>query len=169
MGQLGVILIAVSSAWAKRCLTLLRRANQQARLVRRGNRALPTPSSLIGAVTRLIASCAISRRSLQAKLAEEAERYDDMVQNVKSLAELNTQLNVEVRVCLVHLTRFTLYCSVQRRRCSAALRRRCRGNNLSTSHSAVYNPVRELSCRNETCFQLHTRTLWVPAVHLGAF
>ena len=34
---------------------------------------------------------------LQAKLAEEAERYDDMVQNVKALAELNTQLNVEER------------------------------------------------------------------------
>lgn len=32
-----------------------------------------------------------------AKLAEEAERYDDMVQNVKALAELNMQLNVEVR------------------------------------------------------------------------
>jgi 14-3-3 protein epsilon len=32
----------------------------------------------------------------QAKLAEEAERYDDMVMNVKALAELNTQLNVEV-------------------------------------------------------------------------
>ena len=31
----------------------------------------------------------------QAKLAEEAERYDDMVQNVKALAELNTQHNVE--------------------------------------------------------------------------
>ncbi len=34
---------------------------------------------------------------MQAKLAEEAERYDDMVQNVKALAELNTQLNVEER------------------------------------------------------------------------
>jgi 14-3-3 protein epsilon len=34
---------------------------------------------------------------LQAKLAEEAERYEDMVQNVKSLAELNIQLNVEAR------------------------------------------------------------------------
>jgi 14-3-3 protein epsilon len=33
----------------------------------------------------------------QAKLAEEAERYDDMVVNVKSLAELNIQLNVEER------------------------------------------------------------------------
>lgn len=33
----------------------------------------------------------------QAKLAEEAERYEDMVQNVKALAELNVQLNVEVR------------------------------------------------------------------------
>lgn len=32
----------------------------------------------------------------QAKLAEEAERYEDMVQNVKALAELNVQLNVEV-------------------------------------------------------------------------
>jgi hypothetical protein len=32
-----------------------------------------------------------------AKLAEEAERYDDMVQNVKLLAEMNEQLNVEVR------------------------------------------------------------------------
>ena len=32
-----------------------------------------------------------------AKLAEEAERYEDMVSNVRSLAELNTQLNVEVR------------------------------------------------------------------------
>lgn len=35
--------------------------------------------------------------TLQAKLAEEAERYDDMVVNVKSLAELQVQLNVEVR------------------------------------------------------------------------
>ncbi|RYY31734.1 hypothetical protein EON62_06285 [archaeon] len=35
---------------------------------------------------------------VQAKLAEEAERYEDMVQNVKALAELNVQLNVEVRV-----------------------------------------------------------------------
>jgi 14-3-3 protein epsilon len=34
---------------------------------------------------------------LQAKLAEEAERYEDMVQNVKALAELNVQLNVEER------------------------------------------------------------------------
>jgi len=34
---------------------------------------------------------------LQAKLAEEAERYEDMVANVKALAELNIQLNVEVR------------------------------------------------------------------------
>lgn len=33
---------------------------------------------------------------VQAKLAEEAERYDDMVQNVKALAELNQALNVEV-------------------------------------------------------------------------
>lgn len=33
----------------------------------------------------------------QAKLAEEAERYDDMVQKVKSLAELKVQLNVEER------------------------------------------------------------------------
>ena len=33
----------------------------------------------------------------QAKLAEEAERYDDMVVSVKSLAELKEQLNVEVR------------------------------------------------------------------------
>ena len=33
---------------------------------------------------------------MQAKLAEEAERYDDMVTSVKSLAELNIQLNVEV-------------------------------------------------------------------------
>jgi len=32
-----------------------------------------------------------------AKLAEEAERYDDMVENVKSLAELKVQLNVEER------------------------------------------------------------------------
>lgn len=32
-----------------------------------------------------------------AKLAEEAERYEDMVQNVKALAELNVQLNVEER------------------------------------------------------------------------
>lgn len=32
-----------------------------------------------------------------AKLAEEAERYDDMVQNVKSLAELKVELNVEER------------------------------------------------------------------------
>jgi 14-3-3 protein epsilon len=32
-----------------------------------------------------------------AKLAEEAERYEDMVQNVKSLAELKVQLNVEER------------------------------------------------------------------------
>lgn len=32
-----------------------------------------------------------------AKLAEEAERYEDMVNNVKSLAELNIQLNVEER------------------------------------------------------------------------
>jgi len=40
-----------------------------------------------------------SRESLvyMAKLAEEAERYEDMVQNVKSLAELNIQLNVEER------------------------------------------------------------------------
>lgn len=41
--------------------------------------------------------------SLQAKLAEEAERYEDMVQNVKSLAELNVQLNVEVRQSLREL------------------------------------------------------------------
>jgi hypothetical protein len=45
---------------------------------------------------------------VQAKLAEEAERYEDMVQNVKSLAELKVQLNVEVRIalqfprCIVH-------------------------------------------------------------------
>jgi 14-3-3 protein epsilon len=32
-----------------------------------------------------------------AKLAEEAERYDNMVENVKSLAELKVQLNVEER------------------------------------------------------------------------
>lgn len=32
-----------------------------------------------------------------AKLAEEAERYEDMVQSVKSLAELKVQLNVEER------------------------------------------------------------------------
>lgn len=32
-----------------------------------------------------------------AKLAEEAERYEDMVMNVKSLAELSVQLNVEER------------------------------------------------------------------------
>ena len=39
----------------------------------------------------------LSLSARQAKLAEEAERYDDMVQNVKALAELNTQLNVEER------------------------------------------------------------------------
>jgi 14-3-3 protein epsilon len=33
----------------------------------------------------------------QAKLAEEAERYEDMVTNVKALAELDVQLNVEER------------------------------------------------------------------------
>mmetsp|Transcript_13894 Transcript_13894/g.30096 ORF Transcript_13894/g.30096 Transcript_13894/m.30096 type:complete len:254 (-) Transcript_13894:65-826(-) len=32
-----------------------------------------------------------------AKLAEEAERYDDMVENVQALAKLETQLNVEER------------------------------------------------------------------------
>lgn len=39
------------------------------------------------------------RKSLvyMAKLAEEAERYDDMVQSVKDLAQLNTPLNVEER------------------------------------------------------------------------
>ena len=35
--------------------------------------------------------------SAQAKLAEEAERYDDMVVSVKSLAELHIELSVEVR------------------------------------------------------------------------
>jgi 14-3-3 protein epsilon len=42
---------------------------------------------------------AASREDLvyQAKLAEEAERYEDMVTCVKSLAELNVQLNVEER------------------------------------------------------------------------
>lgn len=41
----------------------------------------------------------MSREQLvyMAKLAEEAERYEDMVQNVKALAELNIQLNVEER------------------------------------------------------------------------
>ena len=33
----------------------------------------------------------------QAKLAEEAERYDDMVKYVKDLAELKVELNVEER------------------------------------------------------------------------
>lgn len=44
---------------------------------------------------------------MQAKLAEEAERYDDMVESVKSLAELNVQLDVEVRFLLI-LDYFTL-------------------------------------------------------------
>lgn len=39
----------------------------------------------------------LPRDPSQAKLAEEAERYEDMVANVKALAELNIQLNVEVR------------------------------------------------------------------------
>lgn len=34
-----------------------------------------------------------------AKLAEEAERYDDMVKNVTDLAKLRVQLNVEERTC----------------------------------------------------------------------
>ena len=42
--------------------------------------------------------CLCPPRHAQAKLAEEAERYDDMVGHVKALAELQVQLNVEVRL-----------------------------------------------------------------------
>ena len=35
--------------------------------------------------------------ALQAKLAEQAERYDEMVSNMRELAKLNLELSVEER------------------------------------------------------------------------
>lgn len=73
---------------------------EQCCATRRGVHPSPVPKSardragLQRAAARLTPS---PRVCLQAKLAEEAERYDDMVQNVKALAELNQTLNVEVR------------------------------------------------------------------------
>lgn len=64
----------------------------------------------------------------QAKLAEEAERYDDMVQNVKALAELNQALNVEVRIspvrrgARVHLRALPLNPTAPRTRLTASSR-----------------------------------------------
>ena len=137
--------------------------------------AVPPPSCSLSPPAALHSPslpCQASRESLvyMAKLAEEAERYDDMVASVKSLAELDTQLNVEVRAALAAA--------------GAAAGRPARpspqgGGGLAPwrPHPAhprppphAHAPPLPPAClpRSATCCLWPTRTWWAPAAPPGA-